>query len=130
MQSSAYEPLSFLTAAMNADPNQVASLLDSATGPIGNLAAQLKGLEDPSNTGTYVQAHTAGLGLEISQLQREEADQQSMVTNYQATIEAQYAAMESTLAMLQAQSASITATLGQTSSSSSGSGLGSSSTSS
>ena len=118
---------SALTAAMNADPSRVASLLDSATGPIGNLAAQLKGLEDPSNTGSYVQAHAAGLGREISQLQRDEADQQTMITNYQATIEAQYAAMESTLAMLQAQSASIASTLGQTSTSSSGSGLGNSS---
>ena len=113
---------------MNSDANQVASLLDGAAGPLANVLSQLKGLEDPSNTRSYVQANTTGLGSEISELQREEADAQEMIDNYQATIEAQYAAMEATLATLQAQSASIASTLGQTTSTSSSSGLSNSST--
>ena len=117
-----------LTTALNSDANQVASLLDGAAGPLANVLSQLKGLEDPSNTRSYVQANTTGLGSEISELQREEADAQEMIDNYQATIEAQYAAMEATLATLQAQSASIASTLGQTTSTSSSSGLSNSST--
>ena len=117
-----------LTTALNSDANQVASLLDGATGPLANLLTKLKTLDDPSNKNSYVQAHTAGLGSEITELQREEAERQVMIDNYQATIEAQYAAMEATLAMLQSQSASIASTLGQTTTTSSGSGLGSSST--
>jgi flagellar capping protein FliD len=120
---------SALTAALNGDANQVASLLDGTSGPFASLLSQLTSYEDPSNTSSYVQAHSAGLTSEISELQREEADRQEMIDNYQAMIEAQYAAMESTLALLQSQSSQLAATLGTTVSSSSGSGLSSSSSS-
>jgi flagellar hook-associated protein 2 len=117
-----------LTTALNSDASTVASLLDGATGPLANLLTKLKTLEDPANQNSYVQAHATGLGSEITELQREEADRQTMIDNYQAVIEAQYASMEATLAMLQSQSASIASTLGQTTSSSSSNGLSSSST--
>jgi len=117
-----------LTAALNADANQVASLLDLSTGPMSALLTKLKNLEDPANKNAYIQAHTAGLGSEITQLQREEIDRQEMIDNYQTMIEAQYAAMEATLSQLQSQSSQIAATLGYSTSSSSGSGLSSSST--
>lgn len=126
-----------LASALSADPNQVSLLLDSATGPLGALVTKLNTMEDPSNQNSYVQAHEAGLTTEISDLQRQELDQQEMIDNYQAMIEAQYASMESTLALLQSQSAQINATLGISTSSSSGttsssssSGLSSSSTNS
>jgi flagellar hook-associated protein 2 len=118
-----------LNAALNGDASQIASLLDSATGPIGNLLTQLQGYEDPSSTSSYIQAHTAGLTSDISSIQRQEQDQQERIDNYQAMLEAQYASMEATLAQLQAQSAQIAATLGYSTSSSSGSGSGSSSSS-
>ena len=117
-----------LTAALNSNADQVASLLDGKTGPLALVLQQLQNMEDPSNANAYVQAHTAGLTSEISRTQRDELDEQELIANYQATIEAQYAAMEATLATLQAQSAQINATLGVTSTSSSGSGLSSSST--
>jgi len=108
-----------------------------AQGPLGALVTKLNTMEDPSNQNSYVQAHEAGLTTEISDLQRQELDQQEMIDNYQAMIEAQYASMESTLALLQSQSAQINATLGISSTSSSGttsssssSGLSSSSTNS
>jgi flagellar hook-associated protein 2 len=117
-----------LTAALNTDANKVASLLDGSTGPLSSLLTKLKTLQDPANTHAYVQAHTAGLTSEISRTQREELDRQQLIDNYTAMIEAQYAAMEATLATLQAQSSQIAAQLGQTTSSSSGSGLGNSNT--
>jgi flagellar hook-associated protein 2 len=116
-----------LAAALNADANRVATLLDSSTGPLSAVLTKLKSLEDPANTNAYIQAHTVGLASEISELHREEADRQEMIDNYQTAIEAQYAAMEATLAQLQVQSSSLAATLG-TSTSSSSSGLSSSST--
>jgi flagellar hook-associated protein 2 len=116
-----------LTAALNTDANKVASLLDSSTGAFSGFLSRLKSFEDPSNVNAFVQAHTAGLASEISSTQRQELDQQVLINNYQAMIEAQYASMEATLATLQAQSSQIAAQLGQTSSSS-GSGLGNSST--
>ena len=119
-----------LTAALNSDASQVASLLDGSSGPFAAVLTKLQTLEDPSSKNSYIQAHTDGLATEISDLQRQEADRQEMIDNYQTMIEAQYAAMEATLATLQAQSAQINATLGisTSSTSSSGSGLGSSST--
>jgi flagellar hook-associated protein 2 len=116
-----------LAAALNSDANQVASLLDSTTGPLGNVLTQLQSYEDPSNANAYVQAHTAGLSSDISDIQRQEQNQQEMIDNYQAMLEAQYASMEATLATLQAQSSQISATLGYSTSSSSGSGLSNSS---
>jgi flagellar hook-associated protein 2 len=117
-----------LNAALSADASQVAGLLDSTTGPIGNLLNQLKSYEDPSNKNSYIQAHAAGLASDITSLQRQEADQQERINNYQAMLEAQYASMEATLARLQAQSSQIAATLGY-STTSSGSGTSSSSSS-
>lgn len=114
-----------LTAALNADANRVASLLDSSTGPLSAVLTKLKSLEDPANTNAYVQAHTAGLASEISSLQHQEIDRQEMIDNYRSAMEAQYAAMEATLALLQSQSAQLASILGTTTSSSSG--LGSSS---
>ena len=111
-----------LTAALNSDANQVASLLDSASGPLATVLAKLKTYEDPASTNAYIQAHTTGLTSEISSVQQQEIDRQEMIDNYQAAIEAQYAAMEATLAQLQSQSAQLASTLG-TSTSSSGSGL-------
>jgi flagellar hook-associated protein 2 len=117
-----------LTSALSSNAVQVASLLDSSTGPLAAVLAKLKTFEDPANTSAYIQSHTTGLGTEISQIQREEVDRQEMINNYQTMIEAKYAAMEATLAQLQAQSQQIAATLGySTSSSSSGSGTSSSS---
>jgi flagellar hook-associated protein 2 len=118
-----------LQAALNQDAGQVASLLDSTTGPLSTILASLKNYEDPSNASAYVQAHTTGLASEISETQREELDRQEMITNYQTMIEAQYASMEATLSLLQSQSASIASTLGYTSTTSSGSGLGNQSSS-
>jgi flagellar hook-associated protein 2 len=117
-----------LTAALNTDANQVASLLDGSTGPIAALLAKLKSFEDPANTSAYIQSHTTSLSAEISSIHREELTRQEMIDNYQKSIEAQYAAMEATLAQLQSQSAQISATLGYPTTSSSGSGLGGSST--
>ena len=119
-----------LATALNTDANQVASLLDGSTGAFSAVLGKLQAFEDPSNVNAYVQAHTAGLGTEITDVQHQEADDTEMINNYQAMIEAQYAAMESTLALLQAQSNQINAALGITSTTSSGSGLSSSSTSS
>ncbi|HEX7591082.1 MAG TPA: flagellar filament capping protein FliD [Candidatus Limnocylindrales bacterium] len=116
-----------LTAALNTDANQVASLLDGSTGPIAALLAKLKSFEDPANTSSYIQSHTTSLSAEISSIHREELNRQEMIDNYQKSIEAQYAAMEATLAQLQSQSAQISATLGY-STTSSGTGLGGSST--
>jgi flagellar hook-associated protein 2 len=118
-----------LAAALSTDANRVASMLDSSTGPMAAVLTQLQSYEDPSNTNSYVQAHSAGLTSEISELQREEIDRQAMIDNYQAMIEAQYASMESTLALLQSQSSQLSAQLGQTSTSS-GSGLANQSSSS
>jgi flagellar hook-associated protein 2 len=115
-----------LTAALNTDANQVASLLDGSTGPIAALLAKLKSFEDPANTSSYIQSHTTSLSAEISSIHREELNRQEMIDNYQKSIEAQYAAMEATLARLQSQSAQISATLGY-STTSSGTGLGGSS---
>jgi flagellar hook-associated protein 2 len=115
-----------LTAALNSDANQVASLLDSASGPLATVLAKLKTYEDPASSNAYIQAHTTGLASEISSVQQQEIDRQEMIDNYQAAIEAQYAAMEATLAQLQSQSAQLASTLG-TSTSSSGSGLANSS---
>jgi flagellar hook-associated protein 2 len=116
-----------LTAALANDPNAASSLLDSTTGPLGALLSQLQGYEDPSNTNAYIQSNTTGLTSEISELHSREADQQEMIDNYTAMIEAQFTAMETTLATLQSQSQQIAAQLGY-STTSSGSGLSSSST--
>ena len=64
---------------------------------------------------------------EISDLKRQEADRQTMIDNYQAMIEAQYASMEATLSLLQSQSAQINSTLGISTSSSSSTGAASAS---
>ena len=104
---------------MNADAHQVAALLDGSTGPLSALLTRLKTIEDPANTSSYIQAHTAGLASEISSLQHQEIDRQELIANYQAAIERQYAAMEAILSQLQAQSAQLTSTLGATTSSSS-----------
>jgi flagellar hook-associated protein 2 len=121
-----------LTAALNADAGQVASLLDSATGPLSAVLAKLNTIEDPTSTKSYVQSQTTEIGGEIAELHREEASRQEMINNYQTMIEAQFASMEATLAQLQSQSAQVAATLGYSSSGTSstpsvGSGLGSSS---
>ncbi len=118
-----------LAAALNSDPNAVANLLDKSTGPLGSLLTQLQGYEDPSNKNAYIQAHVAGLTSEVTDTQHREADQQTIIDNYTTMIEAQYTAMETTLAMLQSQSQQIAAQLGYTTSST-GSGLGNSSSSS
>ena len=118
-----------LAAALTTDPNAVANLLDKTTGPLGGLLTQLQGYEDPSNQNAYVQAHAAGLTSDITDVQHREIDQQTMIDDYTRMIEAQYAAMEKTLALLQSQSQQIAAQLGYTTSSSSSSGLSNSSTS-
>jgi flagellar hook-associated protein 2 len=118
-----------LTSALTTDPNSVANLLDSATGPMTALLTQVTTYEDPSNQNAYIQAHEAGLTSDITDIKSREADQQSMIDTYTAMIEAQYTAMETTLAQLQSQSSQIAAELGYTTSST-GSGLSSSSTSS
>jgi flagellar hook-associated protein 2 len=117
-----------LSAALTSDPNAVSNLLDTATGPLGNLVTQLQGYEDPSNTHAYIQAHTAGIASDIVDLQGREADQTEIITNYTTMIEAQFTQMETTLAMLQSQSQQVAAQLGYTTTSS-GSGLSSGTTS-
>jgi flagellar hook-associated protein 2 len=124
-----------LAAALTNDPNGASSLLDSATGPLGQLLAQLQGYEDPSNTQAYIQSSTTSLTDQITSVQSREATEQEMIDNYTSMIEAQFTAMETTLATLQSQSAQIAAELGEStssssSSSSSSSGLSSTSTSS
>ena len=116
-----------LSAALTSDPNAVANLLDKTTGPMAALVSQLQGYEDPSSVNAYVQAHTAGLTSDIKDVQARESSEQEMVDNYTTMIEAQFTAMETTLATLQAQSQQIAAQLGYTTTSS-GSGLSSSST--
>jgi len=125
------DPTQLATAITN-DPNGVANLLDTATGPLGQLLTQLQGLEDPSNPQAYIQESTSSLADQISQTQDQEAEQQEMITNYTNMIEAQFTQMETTLATLQAQSAQIAAELGYStsSSSSSSSGLSAASTAS
>jgi flagellar hook-associated protein 2 len=118
-----------LSAALTSDPNAVANLLDKTTGPLGSLLTQLQGYEDPSNQNAYIQAHTTGLTSDISDVKNREAEQQTIIDNYTTMIEAQYTAMETTLALLQSQSQQIAAQLGYTTSST-GSGLGNSSSSS
>ena len=117
-----------LTTALNTDAGRVASLLDGSTGPLSALLTKLKSIEDPDSTKSYVQSQTVGLGSEISDLHREEADRQEMIDNYQSMIEAQFASMEATLAQLQSQSAQVAATLGYSTGTSSSSGLSNSST--
>jgi flagellar hook-associated protein 2 len=120
-----------LSTALTTDPNAVANLLDKTTGPLGALLTQLQAYEDPSNKNAYIQAHTAGLTTDITEVQHSEADRQVMIDDYTRMIEAQYTAMEATLALLQSQSQQIAAQLGyttsSTTSSSSGSGLSNSS---
>jgi flagellar hook-associated protein 2 len=119
-----------LTTALTNDPNAVANLLDNASGPLGTLLTQLQNFEDPTNKSAYVQSNTTSLSGQISDLKNREADEQEMINQYQTMIEAQFTAMETTLATLQSQSAQIAAELGySTSSSSSSSGLTASSTS-
>jgi flagellar hook-associated protein 2 len=110
-----------MAAALTKDPNAAADLLDSTTGPMGQLVAKLQGLEDPSNPTAYIQSSTANMADQIKATQNREADQQEMVNNYTSMIEAQFTAMETMLATLQSQSAQIDAELGITSSSSSSS---------
>lgn len=108
-----------LANALTNDPNAAAGLLDSATGPLGRLLTQLTGVEDPANSQAYIQSNTTSLTDQIKATQSRESVQQEMVDNYTRMIEAQFTAMESTLATLQAQSSQIAAELGTTSSSSS-----------
>jgi flagellar hook-associated protein 2 len=110
-----------MAAALTKDPNAAADLLDSTTGPMGQLVAKLQGLEDPSNPTAYIQSSTANMADQIKATQTREADQQEMINNYTSMIEAQFTAMETMLATLQSQSAQINAELGITSSSSSSS---------
>ena len=118
---------STLAAALTKDPNAAADLLNSSTGPLGQLVSKLQGIEDPANNTAYIQSSTANLADQIKATQTREADQQEMVNNYTAMIEAQFTAMETMLATLQSQSAQIAAELGTTTSSSS-SGLSNAST--
>ena len=111
-----------LAAALTSDPGAVANLLDKTTGPLGLVLTQLQGYEDPSSKSTYIQAHQAGLQSDITETQHREADKQVMIDSYTTMIEAQYTAMETTLALLQSQSQQIAATLGYTTTSS-GSGV-------
>jgi flagellar hook-associated protein 2 len=120
-----------LTTALTNDPNAVSNLLDGATGPLGALLTKLQTYEDPSNTSAYVQSNTTSLSSQISDLKSREATEQELINNYQTMVEAQFTAMETTLATLQAQSSQLAAELGyttsSTSSSSSSSGLSSAS---
>jgi flagellar hook-associated protein 2 len=116
-----------LATALTSDPNAVANLLDQTTGPLAALLTRLQGYEDPSNKNAYIQSHAAGLATEVADIQHREADRQVLIDNYTHMIEAQFTAMETALATLQAQSAQIAAQLGY-STTSSGSGLSNSST--
>jgi flagellar hook-associated protein 2 len=107
-----------LSAALTADPNAVARLLDQSTGPLGALLAQAQGYEDPSSTSSYIQAHVTGITGEITSLHSQEADRQRMIDDYTTMIEAQFTAMETTLSLLQSQSQQIAAQLGYTTTSS------------
>jgi flagellar hook-associated protein 2 len=119
-----------LSAALTSDPTGASNLLNSTTGPLGTVLTRLQGYDDPGNAKAYVQASTASLTDQITDLQVREATRQEMVDNYTTMIEAQFTAMETTLAMLQSQSAQLNAQLGITSTSSSSSGLTSPSTTS
>jgi flagellar hook-associated protein 2 len=116
-----------LATALTSDPNAVANLLDQTTGPLAALLTRLQGYEDPSNKNAYIQSHAADLAAEVTDVQHREADRQVLIDNYTQMIEAQFTAMETALATLQAQSAQIAAQLGY-STTSSGSGLSNSST--
>jgi flagellar hook-associated protein 2 len=111
-----------LAAALTADPNAVAKLLDQSTGPMAALLTQVQGYEDPSSNSAYIQAHTTGIASEITSLHSQEAERQTMIDDYTRMIEAQYTAMETTLSLLQSQSQQIAAKLGYTTTSSSGVG--------
>ena len=108
-----------LTLALNQDAGRVAAILDGPTGPMQALITRLKNTQDPANPHAFIQAHTAGLTSEISATQRQELNRQTMIDNYQKMLEAQYASMEATLALLQAQSNQISAQIGSSTSSSS-----------
>jgi flagellar hook-associated protein 2 len=110
-----------LATGLTNDPNAAASLLDGASGPLGQLLTKLQGMEDPSNPQAYVQSSETNLADEIKSTQDQEAVQQEMITNYTNMVEAQFTAMEATLATLQAQSAQIAAELGYSTTSSSSS---------
>jgi flagellar hook-associated protein 2 len=112
-----------LATALTNDPGAVANLLDQSTGPLGLILTRLQGYEDPSSKSTYIQAHQAGLQSDITETQSLEQRRQVMIDDYTRMIEAQYTAMETTLALLQSQSQQIAAELGYTTTSS-GSGLG------
>ena len=107
-----------LSAALTADPNAVAKLLDQSTGPMAALLAQVQGYEDPSSNTTYIQANTTGISGEITSLHSQEAERQTMIDNYTTMIEAQFTQMETTLSLLQSQSQQIAAQLGYTTTSS------------
>ncbi|HEX7490698.1 MAG TPA: flagellar filament capping protein FliD [Candidatus Limnocylindrales bacterium] len=118
-----------LSAALTADPNAVARLLDQSTGPMGALLTQVKGYDDPSSTSSYIQAHVSGIATEITSLHSREAQRQTMIDDYTRIIEARFTAMEKTLSLLQSQSDQIAAQLGY-STSSSGTGTSNASSSS
>jgi flagellar hook-associated protein 2 len=107
-----------LSAALTADPNAVARLLDQSTGPMAALLTQVTGYEDPSSTSAYIQSHVTGITTEITSLHSQEADRQRMIDDYTTMIEAQFTAMETTLSLLQSQSQQIAAQLGYTTTSS------------
>jgi flagellar hook-associated protein 2 len=107
-----------LSAALTADPNAVAQLLDGSTGPLGSLLSQVQGYEDPTSTTAYIQATTTGITDEITSLHSQEADRQRMIDDYTTMIEAQFTQMETTLSLLQSQSQQIAAQLGYTTTSS------------
>ncbi len=96
-----------LQQALNADPQRVAQLLDDATGAMQPLVTQLQALTDPSD-GYYPSVQTS-ITSQLSDLSRQEADEQEREAGVQAALEAKYANMEALLAQLQTESQSVTA---------------------
>jgi flagellar hook-associated protein 2 len=88
-----------LDAALNTNPDQVATLLDDAAGVLAPLVDRLTAL---TGFNGMIQARTAGIDATISGLQRQSQDEQERLDAVRASLEARYAAMESLLAQLSA----------------------------
>jgi flagellar hook-associated protein 2 len=88
-----------LDAALNTNPDQVATLLDDAAGILAPLVDRLTAL---TGFNGMIQARTAGIDATISGLQRQSQDEQERLDAVRASLEARYAAMESLLAQLSA----------------------------
>ncbi len=112
-----------LDAALAADPQRVASLLDDATGAMKPMLDKVTQLT--SSTG-FVQSSQDNIDDQIRLIEQQKVDEQERIDAKQADLERKYAAMEALLSTLQSQASALTAYSSAGTSSSSGSSSSSS----